>query len=92
MQKLQFGGKIRKYLFFTPFDPKTIKIIQTDVRVERFCKNVIETIKKNILTLSDIAMKQKKYNIARSSKFKDFFMWALVEIRRCILAINNQSH
>ena len=36
--------KIRKYLFFTLFDPKIIKIIQNDICMETFCKNVIETI------------------------------------------------
>ena len=37
--------KIRKYLFFTLFDRKIIKIIQNDIYVERFRKNVIEAIK-----------------------------------------------
>ena len=37
--------KIRKYPFFTLFDPKIIKIIQKDVHMEIYCKKVIETMK-----------------------------------------------
>ena len=39
--------KIRKYLFFThfDFDNKITKISQNDIRAQKFCKNLIETIK-----------------------------------------------
>ena len=36
--------KIRKYLFFMIFDQKLIKIILNNVRMELFCKNLMETI------------------------------------------------
>ena len=37
--------KIRKYPFFTFFDKTITKIIENDIDMELFCKNLIKTIK-----------------------------------------------